>query len=114
MAGRLGGRQRVTHQRRADAELAAGRIDRQRAQHQRRHAPGADVPQPQRPDQPVCLPILAHSREGEAFGGRASVAQALAGAQMAVFAKAGIEQRFTGSDVRGTLRCGSRTERRRG
>ena len=30
--GRLGGRQRVMHQRRADAEFAAGRIDRQRAQ----------------------------------------------------------------------------------
>ncbi len=53
MAARFRGRQRVVHQRRADAELAAGRVDRQRAQHQRRHAPGADVPQPQRPDQPA-------------------------------------------------------------
>ncbi len=84
MAGRFGGRQRVTNQRGPNAELPARRIDRQRAQHQRRHAPGADVPQPQRPDQPAFLSILAHRREGEAFGGRASVAQALAGAQMAI------------------------------
>ena len=42
---------------------------------------------------------LMHGGEGKAFGGRASVAQALAGAQMAVLAKAGIKQRFTGDDV---------------
>ena len=47
---------------------------------------------------------LAHGRQGKAFGGRASVAQALAGARMAVFAKAGIQQRFTRSDVRGSFR----------
>ena len=101
MAARLRRRQRVVHQRGADAELAAGRIDRQRAQHQRRHAAGADVPQPHasRPAGPRPRP------KGEAFGGRASVAQALAGAQMAVFAKAGIEQRFTRDDVRGALRA---------
>ena len=112
MAGRFGGRQRVMHQRGADAELAAGRIDRQRAQHQRREPPALTC---HNRSVPTSRPSpLAHGREGEAFGGRASVAQALAGAQMAVVAKAGIEQRFTGSDVRGTLRCGSRTERRRG
>ena len=43
-------------------------------------------------------------REGKAFGGRTSVAQALAGAHMAVHAKAGIQQRFTRNDVRGTFR----------
>ena len=42
--------------------------------------------------------------EAKAFGGRASVAQALAGAHMAVVAKAGIQQRFTRNDVRGPLR----------
>ena len=47
---------------------------------------------------------LAHGRQGKAFGGRASVAQALAGARMAVVAKAGIQQRFTRGDVRGSLR----------
>jgi hypothetical protein len=62
------------------------------------------VPQPQRPDQPAVQPFLSHRREGEAFGGRTSVAQALAGAGMAVGAKAGIKQRFTRNDVRGTLR----------
>ena len=100
MSARAGGRQRVVHQRSSDAELAAGRIDRQRAQHQRRNAPGADVPQPHGPDQPA----LAHDRKSEAFGGRASVAQALAGAHMAVCAKAGIEQRLARNDVRGTFR----------
>ena len=65
MAARLRGRQRVTHQRSADAELAAGRIDRQRAQHQRRHAPGADVPQPHGPDQPA----LAHGRKARPSAG---------------------------------------------
>ena len=100
MAARFRRRQRMVHQRRADAELAAGRIDRDRAEHQRRLAAGADVPQPHGPDHLA----PAHRREGEAFGGRASVAQALAGARMAVRAKAGIQQRFTRNDVRGTLR----------
>ena len=68
MAARLGGRQRVLHQRSSDAELAAGRIDRQRPQHQRRHAPGADVPQPHGPDQP-------------AVGARAESARPSAGAR---------------------------------
>jgi hypothetical protein len=45
----------------------------------------------------------AHGREGEAFGGRAAVAQALAGARLAVCAKAGIEQRFARNGIRGTL-----------
>src|SRR6185437_16072745 len=36
-------------------------------------------------------------------GGRASVAQALAGARMAVVAKAGIQQRLARGDVRGSL-----------
>jgi hypothetical protein len=57
------------------------------------------VPQPQRSNQPALL----HRRQGKAFGGRASVAQALAGALMAVFAKAGIEQRFTRNEVRSSL-----------
>ena len=50
---------------------------------------------------------LAHGRKRKAFGGRASVAQALAGAQMAVFAKAGIEQRLTRHDVRCSFRTDS-------
>ncbi|MEA2918448.1 MAG: hypothetical protein QOJ15_10529, partial [Bradyrhizobium sp.] len=70
------------------------------AEHERRDTPGADVPQPQRSDQPA----LAHDRKRKALGGRASVAQALAGAQASVFAKAGIEQRFARDDVRGTFR----------
>jgi len=77
-----------------DASTASG------TKHQRREAPGADVPQPQRPDQPVFQPFLSHRREGEAFGG-AHVRRA---AGMAIGAKAGIEQRFTRNDVRGTLR----------
>ena len=100
MAARLRRRQRVVHQRSAKAEPAAGGVDRQRAEHQRGVAPGADVPQPHGSDQSA----LAHDREGKAFGGRASVAQALAGARMAVRAKAGIQQRFARSDVRGTFR----------
>ena len=100
MAARFRGRERVVHQRGSDAELAAGCIDRQRAEHERRDAPGADVPQPHGPDQSA----LAHGRKGKAFGGRASVAQALAGAHMAVSAKAGIQQRFARDDVRGSLR----------
>src|SRR5215468_8435514 len=100
MATRLRRRERVVHQRGPDPELAGGAIHRERAEYERRASPGADVPQPQRPDQAA----LMHRREGEAFGGRASVAQALTGAQMAVLAKAGIKQRFTGDDVRGLLR----------
>ena len=100
MAARFRRRHRVLHQRGADAELAAGRVDRERAEHQRGHATGAHVPQPHGSDQLA----LAHDRKGQAFGGRASVAQALAGARMAVRAKAGIEQRFTRDDVRGSLR----------
>ena len=80
MTAPLRGRQRVVYQRGSDAELAARRIDRQRAKHQRSRAPGADVPQPQRSDQPA----LRYDRKREAFGGRASVAQALASAGMAV------------------------------
>ena len=87
MATRLRRRERVVHQRGPDPELAGGSLNRERAEHERRDAPGADVPQPQRPDQAA----LGHRREGKAFGGRASVAQALAGAHMAVLAKAGIE-----------------------
>ena len=99
MAARLRRRERVVHQRSPDAELAGGSLHRQRAEHERRDAPGADVPQPHGPDQPA----LAHGRQGKAFGGRASVAQALAGARMAVVAKAGIQQRLARSDVRGPL-----------
>ena len=51
MTASFRGGQGVVHQRRADAELATGWIDRQRAQHQRRDASGADVPQPQGSDQ---------------------------------------------------------------
>src|SRR6202166_4666461 len=100
MATRRRRRERVVHQRSPDAKLAAVVIYRQRAEHERRDAPGADVPQPHGPDQPTSR----YGRQGKAFGGRASVAQALAGARMAVFAKAGIEQRFAHHDVRGTLR----------
>src|ERR1700687_3769724 len=84
---------------RHDGSTASARTTRQRTKHGRGNAPAADVPQPQRPDQPA----PGHGRKREAFGGRASIAQALAGAQAAVFAKAGIEQRFTRSDVRGSL-----------
>ncbi len=100
MATRLRRRERVVHQRSPDAKLTGGSLHRQRAEHERRDAPGADVPQPHRPDHPA----LAHGRQGKAFGGRASVTQALAGARMAVVAKAGIQQRFTRGDVRGLLR----------
>ena len=100
MAALPGDRERVVHQRGADAEAAAGGVHRQRPEHQRRPAPGADVPQPHGSNQPP----LAHGRQGKAFGGRASVAQALAGAHMAVVAKAGIQQRFTRNDVGSTFR----------
>ena len=100
MATRLRRRERVVHQRSPDAELAGGSLHRQRAEHERRDAPDADVPQPHGAHQAA----LAHGRQGKAFGGRASVAQALAGARMAVVAKAGIQQRFARSDVRGSFR----------
>jgi hypothetical protein len=44
-----------------------------------------------------------HRGQRKAGGGCTSVAQALAGAAMAVLAKAGIQQRFTGGDVGSTL-----------
>ncbi len=100
MATRLRRRERMLHQRGPDAELAAGCLHRQRAEHERRDAPDADVPQPHGSDHAA----LAHGRQGKAFGGRASVAQALAGARMAIIAKAGIQQRFARSDVRGSFR----------
>ena len=53
---------------------------------------------------PTRRALAAHRRQGKAFGGRASVAQALAGAHMAVLAKAGIQQRFTRDDVGSPLR----------
>ena len=99
MAARFRGRQRAVHQRGPDTEVAARRIDRQRPQHQRRNPASADVPQPQRPDQPA----LRQGRKRKAFGGRASVAQALSCARMAVVAKSGIKQRFARHDVRGSL-----------
>src|SRR5262249_38657742 len=46
-----------------------------------------------------------YGRQGKAFGGQASVTQALAGAQMTVVAEAGIEQRLAGPDVGGPLRA---------
>src|SRR5258707_9103245 len=101
MATRLRRRERVVHQRGPDAELAGGCLYRQRAEHERRDTPGADVPQPHGADQPA----LAHDREAKAFGGRASVAEALAGAHLAVCAKAGIQQRFACNDVRCPLRA---------
>src|SRR5258707_5358807 len=115
MAARLGHSQRALNQRRTEAEAAAAIVHRQRAQHQRGDAPGADVPQPHSSDQPS----LRYGRQAKAFGGRASVAQALAGARMAVVAKAGIEQRLARSDVRGPLaadreRSGVRCEGNRG
>src|SRR4029079_6602246 len=63
-------------------------------------APDADVPQPNGAHEAP----LAHGRQGKAFGGRGSVAPALAGARMSVWAKAGSQQRFTRGDVRGSLR----------
>jgi hypothetical protein len=57
------------------------------------------VPQPDGPNEPA----LPDGRKREAFGGRASGAQALTGAGIAIFAKAGIEQRFAPSYVRGAL-----------
>ena len=46
MAERRRPRQRLAHQLRAEAETAPGRIDRERAEHQRRAAgAGRDVPQ---------------------------------------------------------------------
>ena len=56
MAARLRRRERVVHQRGADAELAAGTVNRQRAEHERRDAPGADVPQPHGAHQPALAP----------------------------------------------------------
>src|ERR1700729_811867 len=100
MATRRRRRERVVHQRGPGPELAGGWLYRKRAEHERRDAPGADVPQPQRSDQAA----VSHRREGKTFGGRASVAQALAGAQASVLAKAGIQQRLTGDDVRSLLR----------
>ena len=76
MSARGGKRQRLMRQDSSDAEAAARRIDRQRPQQQHRHAAGADVPQPEGPDQPG----VPHGRQRETFGGRASLAQALAGA----------------------------------
>src|SRR2546427_9502418 len=46
---------------------------------------------------------LAQRRKRKAFGGRLSVAQALARAQLAVDAESCIEQRLARNDVRGTL-----------
>jgi hypothetical protein len=100
MAAHFGGDQRVLYQCGADPEVAARGVNRQRAEHQRSRTSGADVPQPQRPDQPA----LRQGRKRKAFGGRVSVAQALAGARMAVFAKAGIKQRFARNDIRGSFR----------
>ena len=99
MPARPGGGQRLMHQRGADPELAAGRFDRKRSEDQSGPASGADVPQPHGSHELA----LAHRRQGKACGGRTSVAQALAGALLAVLAKAGIEQRFTGGDVGSTL-----------
>jgi hypothetical protein len=106
MAACLGRGQRMVHQRRADAEAAARRIDGQGAKHQRCLAPGADMPEPDRADQPALMP----NREGEAFRGQPSVAQALARAGMARRAKAHIQQRFARGGVGATFR----TDRERG
>jgi len=46
---------------------------------------------------------LAQRRKRKAFGGRLSVAQALARAQLAVDAESRIEQGLARNDVRGTL-----------
>ncbi|CEG06907.1 hypothetical protein BN961_00285 [Afipia felis] len=46
---------------------------------------------------------MLSGREGEAFRGRASVAQALAGADMTALAEACIEQCLARGDVRGAL-----------
>src|ERR1700761_1156953 len=100
MATRSCRRKRMVHQRGPDPQLAADVAHRERAEDERRDAPGADVPQPHGSDQGASR----YRREGKAFGGRTSVAQALAGARMAVVAKAGIQQRFTRDDVGSPLR----------
>jgi hypothetical protein len=91
---------RMAHQRGADAERTAVRLDRQRAEHERGHAARADAPQPERPVD--AAEMLAH--EGEAFGGQASVAKALAGTSLAIGAKAGVQQPFARRDVADLLR----------
>lgn len=100
MPARPGGGQRLMHQRGADPELAEGRVDRQRSEDQSGPASGADVPQPHGSHE--CP--LAHGRQGKACGRCAPVAEALAGAAMAILAKARIEQRFTHRDVGSTFR----------
>ena len=100
MPTRPGGGQRLIHQRGADPELAAGRVHRQWSEDQSGPASGADVPQPHGSHE--CP--LSHRRQGKAYCRCTSVAQALAGAVMAVLAKAGIQQRFTGGDVDSTFR----------
>src|SRR6185437_15966883 len=100
MATRSCRRKRVVHQRGSDPQLAVAAFYRERAEHKRRDAPGADVPQPHGSYQTASH----HRREGKAFGGRTSVAQALAGAHMTVVAKAGIQQRFTRESVGSPLR----------
>src|ERR1700758_3650583 len=100
MATRSRRRERVVHQRGPDPQLAVGAADRERAEDERRDAPGADVPQPHGSDQPA----QRNRREGKAFGGPTSVTQALAGARMAVVAKAGIKQRLARNDVGSPLR----------
>jgi hypothetical protein len=54
------------------------------------------VPQPDASDQAA----KGRGRKREAFGGREPVAQALAGAHIAIRAKTDVEQRFTRDDVR--------------
>src|SRR5215475_7117635 len=63
-------------------------------------APRPDVPQPHGAHELAA----SHRRKREAFGGHTSVAQALAGARVAVLAKAGIEQRFASRGVGSPLR----------
>ena len=100
MAARLRSRQRVLHQRGADTPSL-----RQDASTARGPSTSAGTPPAltcHSRTVPISLPV-AHRREGEAFGRSPSVAQALAGARMAAFAEAGIQQRFARGDVRGAL-----------
>src|SRR5205085_11759944 len=69
MATRLRRRERVVHQRSPDAELAAGVTYRQRAEHERRDAPSADVPQPHGPDQACGVSEIPHTLAASTFWG---------------------------------------------
>ena len=91
MATRLRRCERTGDQRSPDAELAAGFIHRQRAEHERSRTPGADVPQPHGPDQaalgqPIWDYYREHPGEGAAFTGAMSGVSAMIAGQVAAAA----------------------------